>query len=93
MAAFLGEKGLAFSETLPAEGFAETLPVSEMDALAKELGAAEDSEQYDNTALMLVLLTGRAPVYEEDAPEAEGETEEAASEGDAAPSEVADAQE
>jgi hypothetical protein len=54
-----------------------------MDALAKELGAPEDSEQYDNTALMLVLLTGRAPVYEE----------EAAAEDDAPPEDGAPAEE
>jgi hypothetical protein len=66
VAEFLTGKGMPFSETLPAEGLPESMTTSEMDGLAKELGAPEDSEQYDNTALMLVLLTGRAPVYEEE---------------------------
>lgn len=78
VAEFLTGKGMPYSETLPAEGFAGTMPVSEMDALAKELGAPEDSEQYDNTALMLVLLTGRAPVYEEEAAQVEADEEAAA---------------
>jgi hypothetical protein len=72
---FLTGKGMPFSETLADEGFAATMPVSEMDALAKELGAPDDSEQYDNTALMLVLLTGRAPVYEEEETAAEEEAD------------------
>jgi hypothetical protein len=65
------------------------MTAAEMDALTKELGAAEDTEEYDNTALMLVLLTGRAPVYEEEtAPE-----EAAPAEGDAPPPGDAEAQE
>lgn len=76
VAAFLAGKGLSYSEALPAEGFEETLPVAEMDALTKEMGAGEEGDLYDNTALMLVCLLGRAPVYEEDeAPHADEASE------------------
>lgn len=75
VAAFLTEKGLPVHETLPAEGLADQMTTAEMDALTKELGAPDEGEQYDNTALMLVLLTGRAPVYEEEGEEAEAAEE------------------
>jgi hypothetical protein len=73
VAAFLQQKGLAFSEELPEEGFAETLKASEMEALAGEIGASSDvdSAVYDDTALMLVCLLGRAPVPDEAMPEEE----------------------
>lgn len=86
VAAFLTEKGLPVSETLPDDGLPDKMTTAEMDALAKEAGAPEEGEQYDNTALMLVLLSGRAPVYEEE----EGEEEEAAEES-APPAEAPDA--
>jgi hypothetical protein len=64
VAAFLQEKGLPFSEELPEGGFAETLEASEMERLAGDMGASSegDSAAYDDTALMLVCLLGRAPV-------------------------------
>lgn len=76
VAAFLAEKGLPFSETLPAESFEATMPVSEMDALTKEMGVAEEGELYDDTALMFVLLLGRAPVYEVEEEETAEDTQE-----------------
>lgn len=86
VAAFLAGKGMAVVEALPAEGLPESMTTAEMDALTKELGAAEDTEEYDNTALMLVLLTGRAPVYEEATEEAE---DDAPSESDGTAEETA----
>ncbi len=73
VAAFLQEKGLPFSEELPADGFEETLKTSEMEALAGELGATSETDPavYDDTALMLVCLLGRAPVPDGEAEEAE----------------------
>jgi hypothetical protein len=86
VAAFLTAKGVSVIEALPADGLPATMTTAEMDALTKKAGAAEDTEEYDNTALMLVLLTGRAPVYEEEAAaETEGGEEGAPSEGDAPP--------
>lgn len=69
VAAFLQEKGLPFSETLPEAGLEGMLKTSEMETLAGELGASSetDSAAYDDTALMLVLLLGRAPVPDEEA--------------------------
>jgi hypothetical protein len=70
VAAFLQEKGLSFSEELPPGGFPETLTISEMDALAGEMGASSeaDSAIYDDTALMLVCLLGRAPIPDPETP-------------------------
>jgi hypothetical protein len=67
VAAFLQEKGLPFGESLPEGGLTETIKASEMEALAAELGAPSDGDSaaYDDTALMLVCLLGRAPVYDE----------------------------
>ena len=48
-----------------------------MDALTKEMGVEEGGEHYDDTALMLVLLQGRAPVYEEEEAEESEEGEPA----------------
>ncbi len=105
VAAFLGGKGLPVLEELPEAGLPGELKTSEMEALAGELGASSetDSAAYDDTALMLVLLTGRAPVPDESAQEGEAEGEaEAPTEaapaglpggetGDAAPSDDAPA--
>jgi hypothetical protein len=75
VSAFLAQKGLPFSETLPAEGFADSMSVDEMDALTREMGIDQeaDSAAYDDTALMLVCLLGRAPVYESEGGAAEAE--------------------
>jgi hypothetical protein len=81
VSAFLTEKGMTFSETLPEAGLEEMLPVSEMDALTKEMGAGEEGDLYDNTALMLVCLLGRAPVYEEDADAEDEDADGEAAEG------------
>ena len=64
VSAFLQEKGLAFSEDLPPKGFSEDWSAAEMEALAEELGATAESDRakYDDTALMLVCLLGRAPL-------------------------------
>jgi hypothetical protein len=85
VAAFLAGKGMTVIDALPAEGLPESMTAAEMDALTKELGAAEDTEEYDYTALMLVLLTGRAPVYEEEAADEETASEGNPPTGDAAP--------
>jgi hypothetical protein len=61
-----------------------------MDALTKEMGAGEEGDLYDNTALMLVCLLGRAPVYdEEEATDADDVEAEAAAEPEAAADESA----
>jgi hypothetical protein len=67
VAAFLEGKGLPFSEELPPGGFAETLKTSEMEALAGEMGASTETDAavYDETALMIVCLLGRAPLPDE----------------------------
>ena len=69
VSAFLQEKGLTLSENLPPEGFSEDWSASEMEALAEELGAIaeSDSAKYNDTALMLVCLLGRAPLNSSDA--------------------------
>lgn len=78
---FLKEKDLPFNEELPEGGLEGTLKTSEMEALAGELGASAetDAAAYDDTALMLVCLLGRAPVPDEVAEEAEGASEGAPS--------------
>lgn len=79
-AAFLQEKEMPVREALPPEGFEETIKLSEIEVLAGEMGAPSDGDEalYDDTALMLVCLLGRAPVAEAEetedvaAPEDEG---------------------
>ena len=75
VADFLEGKGMPVSEELPAGGFSETLKASEMEALAGEMGASSeaDSAVYDDTALMLVCLLGRAPVPDGEEPAKEPE--------------------
>jgi hypothetical protein len=79
VAAFLQEKGLPVREELSEGGLEGELKVSEMEALAAELGAPSDTDTaaYDETALMLVCLLGRAPVPDEEGTEEEEETGDA----------------
>lgn len=87
--AFLTEKGLPFSEDLKETGLEGELKVSEMEALAKELGAPSDVDTaaYDETALMLVCLLGRAPAPDEEVEELEAEEAEEADETAGTPAE------
>ncbi len=75
------------SEELPAGGLPGTLKTSEMEALAGEMGASTeiDAAVYDDTALMLVLLLGRAPVSDEEVEEEAAAGQPAAQSGSPTP--------